>query len=256
MKTARLAVWLGYALAAVATAATDPRVPSAPDTGLEPGLLVRVSSQVDPITLMGHVAIERRLGNRTEYEGSGGAYLRLFRELKLGYFFEHAVGRRYDADWKKVDGTWQWTDVAGRGENFHVFDLTSLFDLDVLPGDTWTGELKLRYVINARNSQETLRVRPGVNYFVLVKGKPFLRLVGQYELYVPLNYGVSKIYETWIYLAAFAHLSDAMELGLSVADHSVTWGSTSSFESTTGTDFKVGVDSIEARINVHYRFDP
>lgn len=240
---------------ALPTQAQTSNIPTPKSSGLELGGLLRASLGWDNLTLMAHASATRLVTEQNAKNMSAGFYWKPWRNFKLGAFWARASGLRHDNDWVRENGQWGWVDTSSRYETFWVFDITPQGEISFLPGSNWTAELKTRYAINRYNQQKTLRVRPGLSYFWQHNGRPFMRFIAQYEAYIPLNYGVSKLYESWIYQGVFWQLNDSFELGATVSEKSLTWASTSDYTTLTGNTYKIKQNSIEVGINTHFRFE-
>jgi hypothetical protein len=159
-----------------------------------------------------------------------GSYLRLFKNLKAGLFYQRDQANRHDDDWLKEGDAWVWTDTSNRVENKLVFDLTPRILLDFIPGKKWVFELKTRYVFSDYQNHQTLKLRPGLTYFYMKDNKPFLNFFLQYEMYLPVNFSNQSIYEKWIYLGSLYHFNKNLKLGFYLANRSVTWEESTSFK--------------------------
>lgn len=219
-------------------------------------MLFRGSLSYGRFTLMGDVHAVRLFGERFQTGFNFGGYFKAWRWLKVGYFYERQNQMRYDSDWVKGDdGLWSWTDASSRYDGLSTIDVTPQTELPWLPGTAWTGELKMRWTTNLQNQQQTIRLRPGLSYFWHKSNRPFLRAIAQYEMYFPRNYGVASLYEQWFYQGLFFLLSPQFELGATVAEKSVIWGSTPAFEAATGSSYKVKSNSIEVMLTSHFRLE-
>lgn len=112
--------------------------------------------------------------------------------------------------------------------------------------------MKNRYLYNAYNDNQTITVRPGITWFWLDGLEPFLNINLQYELYFPLNYGVSTIYEQWLYLNVLYHMNSNFKAGIFGALKKVTWGASEEFKelfpdeeyAVTYLSYVIGVSAI------------
>jgi len=167
-----------------------------------------------------------------------GPYFKFFKHLKFGVFYRGQLGSLHDDDWWwPLDGAWEWRDTKQRYEHIGILDVTPRFRLPFIPGKTWTIELKTRYEFNFNNLHQSLKVRPGLGYSLVIGGKPIVSFTLQYEMYIALNYGVFplipkgasagnvfhgqkedelkfRFYETWLYLGTLFHISPVFKIGL------------------------------------------
>lgn len=171
-----------------------------------------------------------------------GPYFRAHENLTVGAFYRRQYGMRYDEDWIN-DGSWHWADTRSRGENIFIADAIPRVLLDFLPGWSWRGELRARYLWSSFASKQTLALRPGLNYFWLRDGEPFLTFFAQYEMFLPLNYGTRAVTETWEYLGAVYTLNSTFDLGAYGALKHMFWNQTEPFQNRFGRSFEQRADS-------------
>lgn len=119
-------------------------------------------------------------------------------------------------------------------------------------------EAKTRYHFNTFNSQHTLTFRPGLTYFWLRGLDPFLNFYLQYELYLPLNYGVSTFYETWLYAGTLYHVSKRVQAGFFGALRNLTWGTTEAWTKDpewANDTYQVDFKSLVLGLVLEFQFD-
>ncbi len=186
---------------------------------------VRIFTGTEKITFMGE-AVGGYLDEGDRHIGIFGAgpYVRAHENLLIGAFYRLQRGIRHDDDWIWRNAGWEWKDVTSRNEHLGIGDITPRFLAGFLPGKNWVFELKTRYLYNFTNDEQTITVRPGLMFYLFRDGIPFINFYLQYELYFPLNYGVTTIYEQWAYAGAIYHVSASVQLGVYGAYKRVTWG--------------------------------
>ncbi|HTP58389.1 MAG TPA: hypothetical protein VMM82_05685, partial [Spirochaetia bacterium] len=137
-----------------------------------------------------------------------GGYYRLLKNLKVGAFYRLQAGVRHDDDWgsNPTPLPWSWAATAGRLENELMADVSPRFLLDFLPGRSWVLMLKGRYIYNTFENQQSIMVRPELTFFWLVDRQPLLDFQAAYEIYFPLNFGGTAIYESYPWLGVHYHL--------------------------------------------------
>jgi hypothetical protein len=154
-----------------------------------------------------------------------GGYYRLLPNLKVGAFYRLQAGARYDDDWVLVSPPWiwAWQDTTGRLEHEMLLDVSPRFKLDFLPGRNWVVMLKGRYILNFTTGEQSVLVRPQLTYFWLIDREPFLNVSLSYDLYFPLNFGQTLIYQQYPYLDFLYHLTPNVMLELGGAFKSTAW---------------------------------
>jgi hypothetical protein len=155
-----------------------------------------------------------------------GGYYRLLPNLKVGAFYRQQVGARHDNDWVPTgppQWSWLWQDATGRLENLLLLDVSPRFQLDFLPGRNWVIMLKGRYLYNFTNGAQSILARPELTYFWLIDREPFLNISLSYDLYFPLNFGQTLIYQQYPYLDFIYHLTPNVMLELGGAFKSTAW---------------------------------
>lgn len=201
--------------------------PPTPLSGFEGGLSIRAFFPIGRFNPALEFETRSEIDGRRYLAGSLGSYWRAHENLKVGLFYRKQYGVRHDTDWVKGDtpGTWSWREVNFRGEDVLIADVTPR----MLLTDRLVGELKGRYELNTYEVLQTITLRPGLNYFWLREGEPFLNLTLQWEAYLPLNYGDSFLYEHWTYLGALFALNRTVQLGATLAYRHISWGTTRAF---------------------------
>lgn len=175
-------------------------------------------------------------GRRLYREAAVGSYFRVEKHLKLGAFYRLEHGVRHDDDWfKDPSGVWAWRNTTGRPESSLILDATPRAELSFLPGGRWTGALKLRWERNFFNGQNSLLAAPELAWFWLDGLRPRATVFLRSETWFPLNFGETKVYEQWWYLAALWHARPWLSLGPQVALREETWSTSSEFHEKNPT---------------------
>jgi len=186
-----------------------------------------------------------------------GPYYRVHKNVKIGAFYRFQLGARHDDDWVQPPSLWDWKDSRKRGEHVFILDATPRAQLSFLPGENWVLALKTRYLYNTFNKQSTLKLRPGLTYFWLKGLDPFMNFFLQYEVYLPLNYGESSIYETWLYAGTLYHATEHVKIGGFGALRNVVWGTSQEWkdkdDGTWGT-YKVDYKSLTLGLILLFQF--
>jgi hypothetical protein len=179
-------------------------------------------------------------GQRLYRAGTFGSYARVERHLKLGAFYRLQYGVRHDDDWvNNPAGKWVWADPTSRPESVLVLDATPRTSLPFL-GEGWTLSLKLRDEHNFYNRQNSLLLAPELAWFWMDGLNPRATIFFRYEAWLPLNWGETRVYERWWYLAGLWHAAPWLSVGPSVALRDETWSASSQYRSANpGADYKV-----------------
>lgn len=198
-------------------------IPPTPEKGLDKDLSLRAFYKYANLNWMLDLnKVDRE--NEDDFTAfTLGAKFRAHSNLKLGASLSRQSGNRHDDDWIKTD-RWFWQDTSSRSETFSFIDIIPRALLDFLPGERWVAEFRIRYAHNFFNSQNTIKLRPRLTYFLFNKKGPMLNIFLQYEAYLPLNYGTKSVYEKWLYLGFLYHFNSWFKPGFFVAQKSLTWG--------------------------------
>jgi hypothetical protein len=224
--------------------ASESSTPEAPEGAVEVPLYLRTAVKVGRFTpyaeLEGRfedVPIEFRYIHLML-----GSYYRLSRHVKAGAFYQYQRGARHDDDWVQVESGWNWADTKDRGESVLILDVTPRFLMPFMPGENWLFMFKTRYLYNTYNSQQTLKLRPGISYFLMPARDPLLNFTFNWEFYLALNYSNSVLYSQWPYLEVLYHLSPVVKLSGSIGYRITNW--------STSQDV---IDNGEAPYEVQYK---
>jgi hypothetical protein len=190
-----------------------------------------------------------------------GGYFRLLPNLKVGAFYRLQAGARHDDDWvanpNRPPG-WVWQDTTGRLEHLLMLDVSPRFALDFMPGRNWVLMLKGRYIVDSYELQQSVLVRPELTYFWMIDRDPFLSLSLSYDLYFPLNFGQTVIYQQYPYLNVIYHMTPNVMLELGGAYKSTVWSAgapvRASGESLAG--YPVTFNAWVVAAGVIFRFTP
>jgi hypothetical protein len=186
---------------------------------------------------MGEISLRQNELRSDETQYLIGTRYRLYNNLKIGAFYQMTQGLRHEEDWISSEGRWQWIDSQDRREDHLILELSPRTILDFLPGERWVGELRIRGETNFFNEHNTIKLRPGLNYFWLDHGKPFINIYLQHELYFPLNYSKETIYQQWTYLGILYHLSRHFKLSPYINMGVIKWTNTDNFQGRTGSTY-------------------
>ena len=158
-----------------------------------------------------------------------GGYYRVHRNLKAGAFYRVQAGARHDDDWVSLMPGWEWTDSSRRFEHLAILDLTPRFLLDFLPRANWVVSVKNRYEYNFFNGQQSLLVRPGLTWFLIVDREPVLNVSAQYASYFSLNFGDKAWYRHGPYVNLLYHVLPWLQIDAGLAYQAVYWSESADF---------------------------
>ncbi len=206
-------------------------VPVAPAPALEGR--ARTALLVDGARFDGLLEIEGLLGLDPIALGRRGltigGYWRPIPNLKLGAFYRLQAGVLHDDDWIDLAPGWGWQDTRGRWESQVLVDASPRFALPFLPGGDWVFMLKTRWQLNAFNGEQSLLVRPSLTWFWIRDRDPVLNVALSWDLYVPLTFGTTLLYEQYPYLTLLWHATPTLKLEASAAYRTVTWSPSADF---------------------------
>jgi hypothetical protein len=223
---------------ASASAWAAPAAPSNPSVAFVPSVQARALANAWKFQLVGGGEWRWEAEQREVRSVQLGSYFRILPWLQVGAFYQSQWGARHNDDWMSFEGNWAWLNTNGRREDVGSIDVTLR---QTLGGDDspWLIELKTRLVRNFYNNQTSFMWRPGIFHYWRRGGKPFITMFAQVESYAALNFLPGGIYETWIYAGALWSATPWLQVGARGEFHSVTWGTSSSFQAAAGTRYNV-----------------
>jgi len=161
-----------------------------------------------------------------------GARYRIHDNLKLGLVVGREYGKRYGEDWVLENSAWFWKDKNSFAENYVGVEIYPRFILmEDLLFDLKASLLQVNY-----RDHRTVKLRPGLSYFIFSKGLLLTRLFFHLEYYYPLNYGESTVFEKWIYFGAMFPVLKKLDLGFYYAKKEESWGGTAEGETWLVSD--------------------
>jgi len=165
-----------------------------------------------------------------------GGYYRGIPNLKVGALARLQAGARHDDDVIANVGTNQWerNDTSSRLESVLMLDVSPRFKLDFLPGTNWVLMLKSRYLYNTWNGQMSIMARPELTWFWIRDRDPFINVALSYELYFPLNFGSTLIYQSYPYLTVLWHATPELGIELAGAYKTTVWSTSASWGALPG----------------------
>lgn len=157
-----------------------------------------------------------------------GAYYRWLSFSKIGLIHRYQKNVRHEDNWVNDNGHWHWNEKTNSFESVLIPHL----DFRALLSESIRADFVIRYMYNARNTEESILLKPGLNYFWFRKGGIFATVSLQYEHIVPLNFGNKTLSEKWVYLNFLYHLNDKNKVGLSLETGQWIWTDSKSFNAS------------------------
>lgn len=196
------------------------------DTDTE--LNFRYIKKLNPYSYITDLKFRKQYKDRNHFNYRAGYLKRIHKKFKFGGFVEIQTANRHDDDWIILNGDdWTWENSDERLEFLFTGDFT--YRSRVLRRLVF--ELKNRLSFNAYNENTFLRLRPGLNYFILDKyNTPVWNILVQYEYYHPLNYGEATPYEQWFYLSGLYHQTSTFKWGPMLSYKSIRWDPSKEFK--------------------------
>ncbi|MEK6796445.1 MAG: hypothetical protein AABZ39_16830 [Spirochaetota bacterium] len=200
-------------------------------------------------------------------ELTAGSYLRVIDWLTLGAFYRLQFGATHNNDWIWPSTLeWYWQDTASRPEHVLIGDITFRLPLDFIPG-SWRFELKAQYQHTFYYDSyswyqrwftlSVLRVRPGVSWFILREGSPFIDLTLQFDGYIPLNFDPKPFYAWYIYLGMLWHATEHIAFGPTVAFINKTWATSLEYtRASPGSTYEVYHRAVSIGLTVIFSLEP
>jgi hypothetical protein len=183
-----------------------------------------------------------------------GGYYRVVPNLKVGALYRVQAGVRHDNDViaNPVTQQGEWNDTSQRLESVLMLDVTPRFQLSFLPGGNWVLMLKGRYLYDAWNGQMSVMARPELTWFWIQGRDPFLNISLSYEMYFPLNFGTTLIYQSYPWLSLLYHATPEIGIELSGAYKTTTWSTSSSWASQGWNSYSTAINSWAFSLGVVY----
>jgi len=184
-----------------------------------------------------------------------GGYYRVIPNLKVGALARLQAGARHDDDVLPAAGgpsQFAWNDTSRRLEGVLMLDVSPRFQLGFLPGSNWVLMVKGRYLYNTWNGQMSLMARPELTWFWIDGRDPFLNFTIGYEMYFPLNFGSTLVYQSYPWLTVLWHATPEVGIELSGAYKTTVWSTSSAWLAGGGNSYSIPVTSLNFSVGVVY----
>ncbi len=175
-----------------------------------------------------------------------GGYYRVLPNLKVGAFYRLQAGARHDDT--VVESTaaagWGWADTSTQLENLFMLDVSPRFLLPFLPGGNWVFMLKGRFIYSTYENEMSIMARPELTWFWMRDRMPLLNVSASYEMYFPLNFGSTLIYQSYPYLSLLWHVTPDWGIEMAGAYKTTTWSTSPNLPASDGwTSYSEAVGS-------------
>ncbi len=246
------------AIAAVAGAAWAPAQPTI-DQGV-----VELQSRAQLVASTGNwdilAEIHGSLYNPAEslasYESvTVGTYYRVIPNLKVGALARLQAGVRHDDDvlpGGAPPDNFAWNDASRRLEGVLMLDASPRFQLRFLPTGNWVFMLKNRLEYNTWNGQISVMTRPELTWFWIRDRDPLLNLSLSWEIYFPLNFGSTLVYQNYPYLTALWHATHEVGIELSGAYRTTVWSTSAAWTAASLPGYSLAQQSWVVSLGVVY----
>ncbi|MGO9309432.1 MAG: hypothetical protein ACLQDL_10460 [Spirochaetia bacterium] len=183
-----------------------------------------------------------------------GGYYRVIPNLKVGALYRVEAGALHDNDVIANQTTLQgaWTDTSQRLESVLMLDVSPRFQLGFLPGANWVLMLKGRYLYNAWNGQSSVMARPELTWFWIKDRDPFLNVSLSYEMYFPVNFGTTAIYQSYPWLSLLYHATPELGIELAGAYITTTWSTSASWTAAGWSSYSTPITSWRFSLGIVY----
>jgi hypothetical protein len=133
-----------------------------------------------------------------------------------------------------------------------MLDVSPRFQLSFLPTGNWVLMLKSRYEYNTWNGQMSIMARLELTWFWIRDRDPFLNFALSYEMYFPLNFGSTLLYQSYPYLTVLWHATPEIGIELSGAYKNTTWTQSDSWLAASWGNYTTTVQSWVVSLGVVY----
>lgn len=183
-----------------------------------------------------------------------GGYYRVIPNLKVGALYRLEAGARHDDDVIANQTTQQfdWNDTSQRLESILMLDVSPRFQLGFLPGANWVLMLKGRYLYDVWNGQMSVMARPELTWFWIRDRDPFLNISLSYEMYFPVNFGTTFIYQSYPYLTVLWHAAPELGIEFAGAYKTTVWSTSTSWAQAGWSSYSTPVNSWAFSVGVVY----
>ncbi|HET6452434.1 MAG TPA: hypothetical protein VFI08_14040 [Spirochaetia bacterium] len=184
-----------------------------------------------------------------------GTYYRVVPNLKVGVLAGVQAGVRHDDDVLPTSvptGDFVWNDSSNRAEGILMLDASPRFQLGFLPTGNWVFEVKNRFVYNAWNHQASVMTRPELTWFWIRDRDPFLNLSAGWEVWFPLNFGTTAVYQNYPWVTALWHATPEIGIELTGGYKTTVWSTSSAWRAAGGATYSLPVTSWLVSVGVVY----
>ena len=184
-----------------------------------------------------------------------GGYYRVIPNLKVGALVRVQAGARHDDDVIANISTnqWDWNRTSSDGwRACSCWMSARAFSSRSCPGGSWVFMLKGRYLYNTFNGQMSALARPELTWFWIQGRDPLLNIAAGYEMYFPLNFGTTTIYQSYPWLSLLYHATPELGIELTGAYKTTTWSTSASWAAQAWNSYSTPVTSWAFSLGVVY----
>lgn len=180
-----------------------------------PGGLFRVLKRYSKkVTLLGEFEGGPRYGSHMYTSLKLGAYRKISRSQKFGFFLFNKTGQRHREDWILNDDLeWEWFNSSNRMEQEIHLDYTIRTKTNFLVPLVFSFKPEVSY--NLYNDDAIFIFTPTMSYFRLRGRRPKYSFHTKLPVYIPINFEGETLYKFGLYQSLLYHMSRRYILGLS-----------------------------------------
>jgi hypothetical protein len=114
---------------------------------------------------------------------------------------------------------------------------------------------KTRYLYNTYNNHQTLKLRPGITYFLMPARDPLFNFTFNWDFYLALNYSSSALYSQWPYLEVMYHISPVVKVSGQMGYRITTWSTSQDVIDNNEPSYEITYRAFTIGAAVNLNFD-
>lgn len=179
----------------------------------------RYMKKIDSFRLISELRVRDTFDDKLYGHIKLGFVYRLLSAIKVGLHYRGQVNDRNLDEWIRKGNQWVW-DESKMG--FESLASPQIIYRHLLTRQL-RAELRLQDDINLTRQRQTLRVRPGLNYFWTNNGESKGNFFLQYEAFLPMDFGDTTVSQHWIYLGSLFPMKAGHHWGVNIAFAEWIW---------------------------------